>query len=284
MPLQLFNGQYQIDNCDESQNREETDGVVDELSQRNGGVIKLTSIHPVTSDTIDESKSQQQRQNIEEECDVNMVMVDLTQSEIDSIDESGNRLNNVTLTGSTEKAETQVKSDSVCDQNDINTSATSRSRVYKSTLDVMFNSKQELFKVTDEGMEATEQEGAEQIWSSGPIVCDPDEESRSRQARCVMSIYHQKQQPVTPVVQSGSIDATVVNKQDVDKCLVTNKYTSGKQDSISVSNQWLYNAFSKITFGIWDKSKNNAGEGVVENVNTNSKTKLTLKPEFNFPL
>ena len=110
------------------------------------------------------------------------------------------------------------------------------------------------------------------------------DESSSRDNRCSVSNLQQPEQPVTPVIQSGSIDTTVVNKQDIDECRVTNKYTNGKQDSIPVSNQWLSNAFSKITFGIWDKSKIKTGEEVMENVNTNSKTKPTLTPEFNFPL
>ena len=54
-----------------------------------------------------------------------------------------------------------------------------RNQIYKSALGVMFDSKQELSKVTDGGTEITEQESVEQIWNSGPTVCDPDEESRS---------------------------------------------------------------------------------------------------------
>ena len=110
---------------------------------------------------------------------MNMVTVDLTQAEIDSIDESRNRLNIVMLTGNTGKTRTQVKSESVCDQDDIDTSDTSRSRVYKSTLDVTFNNRQELFKVTEDSIEVTEQEGVEQIWNSGQTVCEPEEELRS---------------------------------------------------------------------------------------------------------
>ena len=62
--LQLFNGQHQkelgkIDNCDKSQNRKETDETVREISQKDGGVMKLMSSLPMTSDTIDESRSRQ---------------------------------------------------------------------------------------------------------------------------------------------------------------------------------------------------------------------------------
>ena len=112
--------------------------------------------------------------------------------------------------------------------------------------------------------------------------CGSDKESRSRHDRCSMSAYQQTQQSVTPVVDSGSIGPTVVNIHDIDKCLVTNKHTNVKQDSISMSNQWLSNTFSMITSGILGKSKIKTGKEVTENVDTNSKTKLVFKPEFNF--
>ena len=177
-----------------------------------------------------------------------------------------------------------MRSESVCHQDDIDTGDTSRSQVYKSTLNVTFNSGQELFKVTDDGTEITEQEGVEQIWNSGQTVCDPDEESKGRQARCSVSIYQQMQQPVAPVIQNGSSGTTLVNKQDVDKCMVINKHTNDKQDSISMSNQWLSSTFSIITSGILGKNKTKTGVEVTENVNTNTKTKLNSTPEFNFPL
>ena len=288
--LQLFNGQHQgelgkIDNCDESQNREETDDTVHEISKKDGGVMKLRNTHPMTSDTVDESRSRRRQQHVGEKCcDVNMVTVDSTHTDIDSIDESRNRLNIVTLAGGVRKLRPLVKRSSVCNQDDIDTSDTLRSRCHKSALDVMFDSEQELLKLTDDNTEVIEQESVEQTGNPGPKVHEPDEELRSRQARCSMSTDMQMQQPVTFVIQSGSIDTTVVNKQDIDKCLETNKHTNVKQDSIPMSNQWLSNAFSKITFGIWDKSKTKTGVEVTENVNTNIKTKLTFTPEFNFPL
>ena len=241
--------------------------------------MRMMNSQPMTSDTIDESRSRSQ--DVEEECDVNMVTVDLTQAEIDSIDESRNRLNIVNLTGSMGETRTQMRSESVCHQDDIDTGDTSRSRAYKSTLNVTFNSGQDLFKMTDDGTEMTEQEGVEQIWNSGQTVCDPDEKSRCRQARCSMSADQQMQQPVTPVVQSGSVGPTVVNVQDVDKCLVTNKHTIVKQDFTSMRNQWLSNTFSMITSGILGKSKSKTGMEITENVDTNSKT-MVFKPEFNF--
>ena len=56
------------------------------------------------------------------------------------------------------------------------------------------------------------------------------DESNSRDNRCSVSNLQQPEQPVTPVLQSGSVGPTVVNIQDVDECLVTNKHTNVKHD------------------------------------------------------
>ena len=285
IPFQLFKEQQDkqsrnSDDCDKSQNSGETGEVLHEICQKDKGVMRMLYSHPMASDTIDELRSRSQ--GVKEECDVNMVTVDLTQAEIDSIDESRNRLNIVTLAGSMAETTTQMRSESVCHQDDIDTGDTSRSRVYKSTLNVTFNNRQEFFKVTDDGTEMTEQEGVEQTWNPGQTVCDPDEESRCRQARCFMSTDQQMQQPVTPVVQSGSVGPTVVNIQDVDECLVTNIHTNVKHGSISTSNKWLSSTFSMITSGILGKSNTIKGKDVTENVDASSNTKLVFKPEFNF--
>ena len=89
-------------------------------------------------------------------------------------------------------------------------------------------------------------------------------------------------QPFTPVQQLKHIDATVVNKHDIDKCCVTNKCEYSKQDSTQMSNQWLSNTFSMITSGILGKSKKVKGKVTTENVDASGNAKLVFKPEFNF--
>ena len=106
--------------------------------------------------------------------------------------------------------------------------------------------------------------------------------SMSRGNRCSISDPQWPGQLVTPVPQGESIDTTVINKQDVDECWVTNKHTSVKQDSILVSNKWFSGTFSKIAFSVWGKSK--TGEEILEMENVHDKSKLTLTPEFNFSL
>ena len=292
IPLELFSGhRYQeepgkFDTCEESKNREGCGGKVNEQSQKNSCVIKPTGSKPTTSDTIDELRSREQygvcEEMNKEECDVNMLTTDLMQTVIDSSDESRNRSNVAKLDGNAGKTKADVKGESVCTQDDIDTNDTSRNRIYKSTLGVMYDSMQEPLKMIDDGTDVAEQGNVEQLWTPRSTECESDEESRSRQDRCSMSAYQQMQQPVTPVVDSGSIGPTVVNIHDIDKCLVTNKHTNVKQDSISMSNQWLSNTFSMITSGILGKSKIKTGKEVTENVDTNSKTKLVFKPEFNF--
>ena len=111
------------------------------------------------------------------------------------------------------------------------------------------------------------------------MVCD---ESISRQARCSMSADKRMQQPVTPVVQSESVGSTVVNIQDVDECLVTNKHANVKHDSLSTNSKWLSSTFSMITSGILGTNQAKTGEDFTENVDANSNAKLVFKPEFNF--
>ena len=108
------------------------------------------------------------------------------------------------------------------------------------------------------------------------------DESSSQDDRCFMSDLQQQEQPVTPVVQGGCIDTTVVNKHDIDGCCVTNKCECSKQDSRQMSNKWLSSTFSMITSGILGKGKNAKGKDFTENVDANSNAKLVFKPEFNF--
>ena len=111
---------------------------------------------------------------------------------------------------------------------------------------------------------------------------DASDESRSQGTRCSMSNPQQAEQPVTPVMQTGCIESTRVNMHDIDECLVTNKHTNVKQNSVSMSNHWLSSTFSVITSGILGKSKKDkTGKEFTENVDTKSKT-MVFKPEFNF--
>ena len=283
VPLQLFR-QHQkepgdIDECDKSQSHEETDVMVHEISHNDELGMKLTNSQPTGNDTMWSSQGQQP---VEKYCGATLVTNNLAQMNSDSSDESKSRLNTVTLHKSMVEIQLDRTSDYICIQNDIDTSDESMSRLQSSPLETTCNSGQERFKVTDEGTEMTKQGDVDQTWNPGQTVRDFDEESRSRQARCSMSADQRMQQPVTPVVQSESVGSTVVNIQDVDECLVTNKHTNVKHDSISTSNKWLSSTFSIITSGILGTNQAKTGEDSTENVDANSNAKLVFKPEFNF--
>ena len=97
-----------------------------------------------------------------------------------------------------------------------------------------------------------------------------------------MSNDQRPQQLVSPEKQGRNVEPVVVNRQDVDECLATNKYESVTQHSTQASNQWLFSAFSKFTSNVLGKSKNTSGEEFVENINTKCNSNPAFKPEFNF--
>ena len=213
---------------------------------------------------------------------MNMLTTDLMQTAIDSSDESRNRLNVVKPDGNARKTISCVKGETVCTHDDIDTNDTLRNRRHRSTLAVIYDSTQKVLKKRNDVVDVTKQGNVERLWTSSSMKSKLSEESKSRQDRCSMSTYQQMQQPVTPVVENGGIEPTMVNTQDIDECLVTNKCEHSKQDSKQMSKQWLSNTFSMITSGILGKSKIKMGEEVRENVDTINKTKLVFKPEFNF--
>ena len=259
----------------------------------------MIDVKHTTNDTLDESRSREQygvcEERNEDEYDVNMLTTDITQTAIDSSDESKNRsgmLQEVWETNSDIDSRVELKIRPVgvgSDDSDESSSRTypvsvgdddgdeSGCRTRKSTwLDD---------NVSDESSSRIcgVRRGAKcsQLGEEADTNIASDASS-SRGTRCSMSNPQQPKQPVTPVIESGSIAPTTVNIDDVDKCLVTNKHANVKQDSTSMSNQWLSNTFSVITSGILGKNKSKTGKEVTENVNTNSKAKLIFKPEFNF--
>ena len=100
IPLELFSGHQgheetgKFDTCEESKNRERCGGKANEESRRDSCVMKTTGSKPTTNDTLDESRSREQygvhEEISEEECDVNMLTTDVTQTAIASSDESRN--------------------------------------------------------------------------------------------------------------------------------------------------------------------------------------------------
>ena len=189
IPLELFSRHQdheetgKFDTCEELKNRERCGGKANEESRRDSGVMKTTGSKPATNDTLDESRSREQygvhEEISEEECDVNMLMTDVTQTAIDSSDKSRNRSIVAKLNGNAEKTKADVKGESVRTQDDINTNNTSRNRIYKSTLGVMYDNTQEPLKMIDDVTDVTEQANVEELWTSSLMKSELSDQCRS---------------------------------------------------------------------------------------------------------
>ena len=143
----------------------------------------------------------------------------------------------------------------------------SKSRTYRSTLTVLGGDGQQ---------------NPDAVTRNFHIQIDTGDESRDRDDRWPVSNDQRPQQLVAPEKQGRNVKPAVVNRQDVDECLATNKYESLTQHSIQASNQWLFSAFSKFTSNVLGKSKKALREEFAENINTKCNSNPAFKPEFNF--
>ena len=128
----------------------------------------------------------------------------------------------------------------------------------------------------------TESTNAEVLQPSRSVMNNFSDESRCQNNSCPSSTDQHAQQLVTSVLQNRCIEPTVANSCGIDKCLATNKHELTKQHSTQTSNQWLSKTFSRFTSSVLGKTKNKTGEEFVGNINPNSNSNITIKPEFNF--
>ena len=153
------------------------------------------------------------------------------------------------------------------DVSSIDSNDESKSRTYRSTLTVMCGNEQQ----------------KPDIMTSDPhALVDANDESSDRNDRWPLSKDQRPQQLVSPEKQGRNVKTAVVNRQDVDECLATNKYESVMQHSTQANNPWLFSAFSKFTSNVLGKSKNTPGVEFVENINIKCSPNPAFKPEFNF--
>ena len=126
------------------------------------------------------------------------------------------------------------------------------------------------------------QQKPDTVASDPHVSIDAYDESRGRNDRWPVSNDQHPQQLVSPGKQGSKVEPVVVNTQDVDERLATNKYESVTQHSNQASNQWLFSAFSKFTSNVLGKSKNTSGEEFFKNINTKCNLNPAFKSEFNF--
>ena len=186
-------------------------------------------------------------------------------SSIDTSDESRNRSK---LTELRQDTPPMVVSVNKCegDVSSIDSNDESKPRTYRSTLTVMCGNEQQ----------------KPDIGTSDPhALVDANDESSGQNDRWPVSNDQRPQQLVSPGKQGRNVEPVVVNRQDVDERLATNKHESVTQHS-QASNQWLFSAFSKFTSNVLGKSKNTAGLEFAKNINTKCNSNPAFKPEFNF--
>ena len=219
------------------------------------------SLVPV--DEHDESKNRELHPR-RRHCEMN-VSAGNSVTVIDTFDESRNRSQ---LTELRQDTAPMVVSVNKCegDVSSIDSNDESKSRTYRSTLTVMCGNKQQ----------------KQDIMTSDPhALVDVNDESNDQNDRWPVSNDQRPQQLVSPGKQGRNVEPLVVNKQDVDERLATNKHEPVTQHS-QASNQWLFSAFAKFTSNVLGKSKNTPGVEFAKNINTKCNSNPAFKSEFNF--
>ena len=285
IPLQLFEERQQTteegekninmlamnDTPDESNSHTQIFTVTEKLCESEVFTLDSEEEVPVPIDMCDESRSREVYPQVEktwvEQCQRNVSVIKGVPAVVDTCDASRSRSQATKLE---QKAPTTDVSASL-GKDDVDTSIDSndesKTRTYKSTLTVMCGNRQQQPDAVTKGIHT---------------LIDTNDESRDRDNRWSMSTDQHPQQLVTSVGQDRNVESTMVNMQDIDKCLATNKHEPSTQHSIQASNQWLFSAFSKFTSNVLGKSKNTLREEFTENIHDNCNSNPAFKPEYNF--
>ena len=276
IPLQLFEERRQTtemgendpnmlelnDSSDESRSRTQTCATTEKCDSE---IFVLDSDEEclVPVDEYDESKNLELHPR-RHHCEMN-VSAGNSVTVIDTFDESRNRSQ---LTELRQDTAPMVASVNKCegDVSSIDSNDESKSRTYRSTLTVICG---------------TEQQKQDNMTSDPHALVDVNDESSDRNDRWPVSNDQRPQQLVSPGKQGRNVESVVVNKQDVDERLATNKHEPVMQHS-QASNQWLFSAFAKFTSNVLGKSKNTPGVEFAKNINTKYNSNPAFKSEFNF--
>ena len=277
IPLQLFEERRQTtemgekdlnmlelnDSSDESRSRTQTCATTEKCDSE---IFVLDSDEEclVPVDEYDESKNRELYPR-RRHCEIN-VSAGNSVAVVDTFDESRNRSQ---LTELRQDTPPMVVSVNKCegDVSSIDSNDESKSRTYRSTLTVMCGN---------------EQQKPDIVTSDPHALVDDNDESSDRNDRWPVSKDQRPQQLVSPEKQGRNVKTAVVNRQDVDECLATNKYESVTQHSTQANNPWLFSALSKFTSNVLGKSKNTPGVEFAKNINTKCNSNPAFKPEFNF--
>ena len=278
IPLQLFDERRQIteegekdinmlemnDPLDESKYRTQTCAATEKLCNNEIFILDAAEECLVPIDEYDESKNQELYPR-RHQCQMNVPAGD-SAAVIDICDASRNRSQLTELRQDPPPMVVPAKMGKD-DVSSIDSNDESKSRTYRSTLTVMCGN---------------EQQKPDIVASDPHALVDANDESSDRNDRWPVSNDQRPQQLVSPEKQGRNVEPVVVNRQDVDERLATNKYESVTQHFTQASNQWLFSAFSKFTSNVLGKNTNNVREEFAENINANCNSNKAFKPDFNF--
>ena len=220
----------------------------------------------VLVDEYDESKNREICPRNEEQCQMNVSVMNDASAVIDTYNASRSRPQSAkprqdppTINASVTVGRDDVYS---IDPND-----ESKSWTYRSTLTVKCGSGQQK---------------PDAVARDLCVLIDTNDESRDRDNRWFVSKDQHSQQLVTSVGQDRNIGSTVVNMHDIDKCRITNRNEPLTQHSSPTSNQWLFSALSKFTSNVLGKGNKTLREDFTENIHANHNLSPAFKPEYNF--
>ena len=276
IPLQLFDERRQTteegekdinmlemnDPLDESKSRTQMCAATEELGNNEICILDSEKERVVPIDEYDESKNRELCTR-RHHCQMNVSVRD-SAVVTDICDASRSRSQSTELRQDPPPMEVSgsVGKDDVYT---IDSNNESKSRTYRSTLTVLCSDGQQK---------------SDAVARDPHVLIDANDESRDRDNRWCMSKDQHPQQLVTSAGQDRNVKPAVVNRQDVDERLATNKYESVTQHFSQASNQWLFSAFSKFTSNVLGKKA--LREEFAENINTKCNSNSAFKPEFNF--
>ena len=253
-----FDNSIKIDISDKSKSRSQED-VTGDLNRGTGEKRTHSKEECSSIDTSNKSRSRWQTKTLLRQCEYYTYSAEPNNDNgVDTNDESKTRLHRLVPTTMQEGANQMIKPRTGYDHRYFDNTDASKSRED-------MNRRNRVNSKTP--MDLT-------------LISDSCDESRCKGNRCLRSANQDVQPPATFIVQNRCIEPTMVNMDNNDKCLATNKCVLSKEHSTLMGNQWLSNAFSRFASSVLGKSN----EGKVDNINvgSNPNSKSKSKPDFNF--
>ena len=192
---------------DESKSRTQTCMATEKLCNSEVFTVGLEEEVLVLVDEYDESKDREPCPRREEQCQMNISIINDTHAVIDICDASRSRSQSAKPRQDPPTVDVSANVDKD-DVPSIGSNDESKSQTYRSTLTVICGNGQQK---------------PDAVTRDPHVLIDTNDESRDRDNRWCMSKDQHPQQLVTSAGQDRNVGSTVVNMHDIDKCQTTNK-------------------------------------------------------------